>query len=263
MLQLGQMQVESSLFFESVEEIYRRVFCELRPDTPAPTVQLTFRKYAGAHSQIRLANDVLTVRLTDIMQTAPAPIHEALASILLHKLFQRVVDRVALARYRRYLNRADVRTALLHLKRERGRKHILEPAGRFYDLRILFEELNQEYFGGLMARPSLGWSVRPSRTIFGHYDPSHHVIVLSNLLDSERVPHRVVRYVMFHEMLHLKYPTQHRGARRCVHTREFVAAEKSFKDYAAARRELKVFAEILAGKLPARPRTSEAPALTA
>ena len=31
---------------------------------------------------------------------------------------------------------------------------------------------------------------------------------------------------MFHEMLHLRHPVQHRGARRCVHTPEFKQAEK-------------------------------------
>ena len=33
---------------------------------------------------------------------------------------------------------------------------------------------------------------------------------------------------MFHEMLHLRYPVDHHGVRRRVHTREFRAAEKTF-----------------------------------
>ncbi len=33
---------------------------------------------------------------------------------------------------------------------------------------------------------------------------------------------------MFHEMLHLRYPVDHKGVRRRVHTREFRQAERAF-----------------------------------
>jgi predicted metal-dependent hydrolase len=94
-----------------------------------------------------------------------------------------------------------------------------------------------------MAQPQLGWSLRPSRTTLGHYDPSHHAIVLSALLDSEKAPETIVRFVMFHEMLHLRHPTEHRGVRRCVHTKEFKIAEKQFDSYREATAELKKFVE--------------------
>ena len=125
------------------------------------------------------------------------------------------------------------------IKRERGRKQIGDPKGTVYDMVELFEELNIRFFGGLMARPDLGWSRRPSRTTLGHYDPSHHMIVLSRILDRPEVPKIAVEYVMFHEMLHLRYPVDHRGARRCVHTPEFKAAEKEFPELKEARDALK------------------------
>jgi len=37
-----------------------------------------------------------------------------------------------------------------------------------------------------------------------------------------------LEYVMFHEMLHLRYPVDHSGRRRRVHTREFQAEENKF-----------------------------------
>jgi hypothetical protein len=91
----------------------------------------------------------------------------------------------------------------------------------------------------MMARPDLGWTVRSSRTTLGHYDPSHHAIVLSSILDRPEVPRIAVEYVMFHEMLHLRYPVDHRGSRRCVHTPEFKAAEKEFPRLKEAREALK------------------------
>ena len=56
---------------------------------------------------------------------------------------------------------------------------------------------------------------------------------------TRRVPRFVVEYIMFHEMLHLKHPVKLRGSRRCVHSREFAAEERSFPELAQAQRFLK------------------------
>jgi hypothetical protein len=53
------------------------------------------------------------------------------------------------------------------------------------------------------------------------------------------VPREVVEYVMFHEMLHLEHPVEHKGARRRVHTPEFQEAERQFPDLARVRQLLK------------------------
>lgn len=243
MLSLGKMQVETALLFESVEQIYARVFRTIKPRTPLPQISIQFRRYANANSRICLKDEHLLVEISDLLEAAPAPIHEALASILISKLFRRVPERAVIARYRRYLNRADVRRTLHLAKQQRGRKPLRDPKGRVYDLRAIFEHVNFQYFHGLMAQPQLGWSVKPSRTTLGHYDPSHHAIVLSALLDSEGAPELIVRFVMFHEMLHLRYPTEHKGARRCVHTKDFKVAEKQFERYDEATAALQKFIE--------------------
>ncbi len=237
------MQVETALFFETVEQIYLRVFLAFRPRTPAPRIAVHFRKYANANSRIRFEDGNLRVDISDLLEGAPAPIQEALATILIAKLFRKVPDRSVLARYRHYLNRADVRRTLHLVKQQRGRKAFRDPRGRVHDLSAFFEDLNLRYFHGLVARPQLGWSLRPSRTTLGHYDPSHNVIVLSSLLDSENASEVVVRFVMFHEMLHLRYPTEHRGIRRCVHTKDFKQAERELENYREAKLEVKRFVE--------------------
>ena len=48
-----------------------------------------------------------------------------------------------------------------------------------------------------------------------------------------------LEYVVFHEMLHLRYPVDHNGARRRVHTQEFRAAEKAFPSLRLAKEILK------------------------
>ena len=94
-----------------------------------------------------------------------------------------------------------------------------------------------------MAEPQLGWSLRPSRTTLGHYDPSHNAIILSSLLDAPDAPELAMRYVMYHEMLHLRHPTLHKATRRCVHTPEFKADERQFPDYREAKAALRKFVE--------------------
>jgi hypothetical protein len=125
------------------------------------------------------------------------------------------------------------------LRQVRGRKFISGAQGQCYNLSDLFMDLNFKHFHGLMSQPELGWSRRPSRTTLGHYDPSHNAIILSSILDRPSVPRLAVEYVMFHEMLHLRHPVDHRGSRRCVHTPEFKLAEKAFPDLEQAKQLLR------------------------
>lgn len=226
---------ESSSPPEPIERIYAEVFRELKPRTPLPRIQVEFRRYANANAQIRLESGALLVRMADTLAGAPDDVHKALAEILLAKLFRKPVPAPSNDRYRRYLNRGYVRRNLELVRQIRGRKHMEPPAGRHFDLTALFEELNFKYFHGLMARPALGWSRQASRTMLGHYDPSHNTIVLSRILDRQDTPALAVEYVLFHEMLHLRFPAEHQGARRCVHTRAFKQAEREFERLAEAK----------------------------
>ena len=204
--------LQSSLFFETPEEIYARVFRELRR---------------------------LEVRISDLLAGAPAPVMEALAHILLGKLYRKPVPRSYAHRYRLYLNRRDFRRQAHLVRQIRGRKFISGPQGTHHNLEEIFERLNGQFFDGLLGRPQLGWSRRPSRSMLGHFDPSHNAIIISRILDQPRAPAVALEYVMFHEMLHLRYPVDHAAARRRVHTREFREAEKEFPQLKEAKEILK------------------------
>jgi hypothetical protein len=231
--------LQTAIFFETPLEIFTRVFREFRPRTAVPAVTVEFCKFANANSSVRWEESALEFRITDVLEGAPGTILESLANILMAKLLRRPVPRVHAERYRRYLNRKEMRRSLQLVKQTRGRKFVSGPQGDVYDLAQIFDELNAAYFHGWMAQPLLGWSRRPSRVMLGHYDPSHNAIILSRIMDSARVPRLAVEYVMFHEMLHLRYPVEHRGARRCVHTREFKDAEKQFAKLKEAKQALK------------------------
>jgi predicted metal-dependent hydrolase len=246
MLISGEMQQEglfadfaSALLFETPAEIYARVFRELRPRTPPPAVDVKYCRYASVHSSIRMEKGRVFVRISDILEGAPAPVTEALAFILIGKMLRKPIARGYSHRYRLYLNRKDVRRQTHLVRQSRGRKMLSHPQGRIHNLEEIFERLNAEYFDGLLGRPALGWSLRRSRSMLGHFDPSHNAIILSKIFDEPGTPAVAVEYVMFHEMLHLRYPVEHKGARRCVHTPEFKKAEKKYPRLKEAKEVLK------------------------
>ena len=178
-------------------------------------------------------------RISDLLEGAPAPVFEALAYILLAKLFRKPIPRIYNHRYRLYLNRRDVRRQMHLVRQIRGRKFVSGPRGEHYDLEEIFEQLNQEHFDGMLGRPLLGWSRGASRSMLGHFDPSHNAIIISRIFDRTETPRLALEYVLFHEMLHLRYPVDHSGVRRRVHTREFRAAEKNFPSVKEAKELLK------------------------
>src|SRR5436309_1001809 len=109
--------------------IYASVFRELKPRTPLPEIQIEFRKYANANAQVQLLNGTLRVRMADTLAGAPLDVHEALAQILLSKLYHKPTPAAANDRYRRYLNSRDVRRKLDLVRQIRGRKHLGNPRG--------------------------------------------------------------------------------------------------------------------------------------
>lgn len=232
---LRPVNFESALFFESPQEIFARVHREIRPRTPLPSIEIQYKRFANANSDVRLESGAIRVRISDLLERAPAPVTEALAHILLGKLYRRPAARQYLHRYRLYLNRKDVRREISQVRQTRGRKAHAGPAGSVHNLEEIFEEINAGYFGGMMARPALGWSHVRSRTRLGHFDPSHNMIVISRIFDDPHTPRLALEYVMYHEMLHLHYPVDHSGARRCVHTPEFKAHEKLFPQFREAK----------------------------
>ena len=232
---LRPVNIESALFFESARQLFERVHSEIRPRTPVPAIEVEYKRFANANSDVRLDRGTIRVRITDLLEAAPAPVTEALAHILLGKLYRRPAARQYLHRYRLYLNRRDVRRQISLVRQTRGRKAHTGPQGLIHNLEQIFEEMNGKFFGGMMARPALGWSQIRSRTRLGHFDPSHNMIVISRIFDDPKAPRLALEYVMYHEMLHLHYPVEHSGARRCVHTAEFKAHEKLFPQFREAK----------------------------
>ena len=224
---------------ERLLEIFQECYRELRPRAPIPELKVEFFAFANINNTIRLREGKLLARLSDLLEGAPETILQAIAHILLAKMYRKPIEREHATRYRRYVASHAIRKKAHLVRQMRGRKRIETAQGRTYDLETIFEELNSRFFYGLLARPQITWSRDHARNSLGHYDPAHNAIVVSRVFDHPRVPRYAVEYIVYHEMLHLKHPVKLRGSRRCVHSAEFQAEEKMFPNLEEVKRFLK------------------------
>ena len=222
----------------SETKIFERVFRLLRPRTPLPEFEVKFRPFADINNVIRIREGKVLVGLSDVLEDAPRTVLEAIAVILLSKLYRKAIPEKYQNCYRRFVNRRSVRTQAQTIRRERGRKWIATAAGAHFNLEEIFDQLNREYFEFSLARPRISWSRAASRTILGHFDAAHNAILISRIFDRPRMPRFVVEYIVYHEMLHLKHPVTHTRDRRCFHSTVFRAEEKRFAQFAEAKRQL-------------------------
>ncbi len=224
---------------KSPAALFERVFDRLRLSRPRPIFEVEFRPFTGLRSQIALRDGCARVRLSDLLRSAPPIVLEGLAEILLCQLYRYRASPEARECYLAWTYHSEVRRRVEALRRARARLRLLPPRGEHFDLEEIFLSLNRRFFNGELPPCRLGWSLRAAETVLGRYDPAHRAIIISRKLDAASVPRYVVEYLVFHEMLHARFPLQHRGGRRVIHSREFRVAEKAFPHYHQARGRLK------------------------
>jgi predicted metal-dependent hydrolase len=200
-----------------------------------PEIHAEFFPFAGLTHTARFRGNRLLIRVSDLFVDAPQPVVQALALILLAKLYRRQVASDLHATYRRFILRSEIQERARNARSERGRRPKEASAlGRWQNLEQRFEGLNATYFGGKLERPRLTWSRTKSRRILGRYDSTYRTILISRLFDSPNTPDVVLDYVLYHEMLHIKHPSRAEDCRLVAHTREFREEERQFAGYARA-----------------------------
>lgn len=217
---------------------FQDAYRELRPRAPLPEFEIKFFPFSNINNTIRLRSGKVLVRISDLLEGAPEPILRAIAHILLAKLYRKEIDSFRAASYRKHIGSRRIAAQTHVVRQMRGRKRLSSPAGKYFDLEQVFEDLNVAYFHGLLGRPQLSWSTTNSRTNLGHFDPAHNAIIVSKILDRPGVPGYAVEYLVYHEMLHLKYPVKLKGSRRCVHPAAFQEEERRFAHFELAKKFL-------------------------
>ncbi len=114
-----------------------------------------------------------------------------------------------------------------------------------YDLNRMFDELNAEYFNDALLRPMIAWTTRPTYRQLGSYNFFWDIICLSSILNDARVPEPAVRFVLFHEMVHIKHGARQENRRFKTHTPEFRADEALFRGKDEAEEICKHLREIV------------------
>ena len=187
---------------------------------------------------------VLTGNSTTMLS---ARMHDNVLRVRLHRMFLTADGRV-------------VNEIVSYLKNKRGAMHhfrgfirdnkaqlCLKPpktipvriAGKFHDLRKLYDEVNGEYFAGAISAV-ITWGSRSPRSAVrkrtvGSYSERSNMIRINPVLDRKTVPHYYIAFVIYHEMLHAAMGTAIRGKKRSVHSRDFRKREKFYKEYEKVR----------------------------
>jgi Protein of unknown function DUF45 len=219
---------------ESLQALFADVFQQISKRQARPEVLVTFYPFAGLNNTIRLRNQRVYVRVSDLLCDAPLAVHQALAHILVRKLFKQRPKTEHETLYRQYAYQPQMMRASDLARQRRGRKQLNGSVGRTYNLDRIFARLNRHYFDNVLPKPALSWSTRCTKRILGHHDPVHDAIIISRSLDLVSVPEYVVEYVMYHEMLHVKHQSHLVNGRRIFHSPAFRAEEKQFTRYAEA-----------------------------
>jgi hypothetical protein len=163
--------------------------------------------------------------------------------VSVHRAFLNAPERVwnalgAWIRSRRPEDWAPVRQYALSIRSDasRGAVPALRAAGTARDLRLLADEVNREHFRGRL-RYRVGWgrngqSTGRRRSIrFGSCDTERSVIRIHPALDSESVPVEFLKYILYHEMLHLVVPPEVQSGRCLRHPPAFRALERRYPGY--------------------------------
>jgi hypothetical protein len=111
--------------------------------------------------------------------------------------------------------------------------------GSIYNLDHLFGTINHQYFAGTMSKPRLMWSSILSHRKLAHYERTRDRIVISKILDHERIPQYLVEFILYHELLHKHHGIQWLKGKCMVHTPEFKRSERKFSQFQEAEDFLK------------------------
>jgi hypothetical protein len=205
-----------------------RVLAAQLPPGRGVRLKLTDNRYTMV--TVRRGPAAYAVRVHRMFAHADTPLVRALARYVVHN------DARASAVIGAFIEKNQ---HVIPQRPRRARRVVMRTAGRAHDLQVIFQRLNVQYFeGGLDARITWGAAPRrrrPRRSIkMGSFAVEDRIIRIHPVLDHPSVPEYFVAWIVFHEMLHGKHAVVRKGDRRCFHSREFLAEERTFSDYERA-----------------------------
>lgn len=166
-------------------------------------------------------------RVHFIFDNAPDEIVRALARYIT------LNDAVSSAILTRFIDFHEDKLRLLDPKEDIKRAPTLRTKGRFYDLQLIFDQLNMRFFEGKLTtkitwgRNQKSGKARSSIRL-GSFTYEEELIRIHPGLDRSWVPEFYLQWIIYHEMLHVVHPVNIVKGRRRFHTPEFHQAEARF-----------------------------------
>lgn len=208
----------------------------------AETLRRELEQKAGCRVALTVTNNT-----SNMMSVKIAPGEHAIRLRLHHMFLDAPLEiRNALAhwiKHPRSKKHAECFRAFIASRNDKIRKQPSVPAkvktkGAFFDLQILFDEFNAAHFNSNLDA-AISWGRETSARLrsirFGAYYDTARLIRIHPRLDQAFVPSYVVRYIVFHEMLHACLGIRrNESGRRSIHSRQFKEMERCFPEYQQA-----------------------------
>jgi predicted metal-dependent hydrolase len=217
---------------EELQWICRSTLQAISPSFREAKLQAGFYCYIGLTHTIRRKGSAWIIRISDHCRHAPAQVLESIIILLAYKVLHRKPPQRAVQIYEQFRKSPAIESAVRQRRLTRGRKQMLEN-GQHYSLEEIYREINAQYFGNHIEIQKIGWGRRRSWTRLGHFDPVHQTITISPVLDSPKAPEFVLKYLVYHEMLHAVFQD---GPKH--HPPIFRRTERAYPDYARAKKFL-------------------------
>jgi len=190
-------------------------------------IEVDFHNFRSLKHTVEWTPWRIKIKVNEHFRRAPDNIIKLLAIILLAKVYQVKVGRDIRSDYNNYVESLK---EYLPVKKHNS-LDAYKSKGERFDLVKIFDQLNALYFENKLRLPILGWSRKKSYWRLGFYDMDRNLLVISRVFDQRGVPDEVVKYLVYHEMLHIHFPFERKNGRRKIHPPEFRRTEKKFPRY--------------------------------
>jgi hypothetical protein len=182
---------------EELKEYFLEAFKEIGGKRVVD-LEVSYFPYSGINHTLRARNGKLFARISTICSDLPRPALKGLIFMLTAKLLKKKVDPSWRDAYNKAIEAPHILERAQTSRKLKGRKNVLNPDGEIYDLRSVFDRINEEYFSGRIPRPKLGWSANKTYRVLGQHDSTHEMIIVSKALDAPSVTSYIVDYIIFH-----------------------------------------------------------------
>jgi len=207
-------------------------------------VKAELKPFSSLRAEARADREkgMLFIQLSDGYSCAPREAVLGLAVELVSKCFRKrphPKTAVYARALKEFLSKEATAALSESMKAMRGRKRRVV-GGEHHDLNAALAVVLEEYpdiFAGVKV-PEITWSKEASRARrLAFHDPAFEQIVVNKFFDSPRVPDYVVKYLVFHELLHEKHDVLYergKSLRRTVHPAALKSDERKLAEYDAA-----------------------------